>query len=56
MNGKTLRIRPGENASLLLDDGHGRERIYPVVSSAKKFSAQLGKPSVNEERKTGRIR
>lgn len=40
---RTVPIKPGEEVCLVLGDGRGRQEVYEVKSSERKFSAQLVK-------------
>ncbi len=43
---KVLHVTAGESGVfVVLHQAPGQEKRYPVVTSAKKFSAQLGKPA-----------
>ena len=40
---KTLKLLPDEPGAVILEDGNGHEKGYPVVTSRKKLGACLGK-------------
>ena len=42
---RTIPIKAGEEVCLVMGDGQGKQEVYEVKSSARKFSAQLVKAS-----------